>query len=164
VAAAVVAAGALVLAGRAAPASATTPTPTGYLIAGANGGVFGFGDAGYFGNVPTLLGAPVPSPVSAIAASADGQGYWVVQNDGAVSRFGDAGFFGSTLTDGVVPGAPVVGIAVTPDGKGYWLVGADGGVFTFGDAAYFGSLPAELATGGLTPAPPVSVVGLVFTH
>jgi hypothetical protein len=54
----------------------------------------------------------------------------------------------------------VVGITGTPTGKGYWLVGADGGVFTFGDAAYLGSLPAELATGGVTPTAAVSVVGL----
>jgi hypothetical protein len=141
-----------------------TADSAGYWLVGADGGVFAFGDARYFGNVPTLLGAPVPSPVTGIAATSDGQGYWVVQNDGAVSRFGDAGFFGSTLTDGVVPSAPVVGIVATPSAKGYWLVGADGGVFTFGDAGYFGSVPAELETGGITPTSPVSVAGLAFTR
>jgi len=126
--------------------------------------VFAFGDAGYFGNVPELLGVPAPTPIVGIAATPDGGGYWIVQNDGAVSRFGDAGFFGSTLTTGVVPSSPVVGLVPTPDAKGYWLVASDGGVFTFGDAGYFGSLPAELATGGVTPASPVSVVGLAFTR
>ena len=139
---------------------AATPTGKGYWLVGADGGVFAFGDAGYFGNVATLLGAPAPSPIVGMAATPDGGGYWVVRNDGAVSRFGDAGFFGSTLTTGIVPTAPVVGIVATPDAKGYWLVGGDGGVFTFGDAGYFGSLPAELATGGVTLASPVSVVGL----
>ena len=80
-----------------------------------------------------------------------------------MSRFGDAGFFGSTLTTGIVPAAPVTGIVATADAKGYWLFGADGGVLTFGDAGYFGSVPAELATAGVTPTSPVTVVGLAAT-
>jgi hypothetical protein len=143
---------------------AGTTDSNGYWLVGADGGVFAFGDAGYFGNVPALLGTPAPAPIVGIAATSTGKGYWVVENDGAVSRFGDAGFFGSTLTTGVVPTAPVVGIVVTPDAKGYWLVGADGGVFTFGDAAYFGSVPAELSTGGVSPTTAVTVVGMAFSH
>ena len=87
---------------------------------------------------PNLLGAPAPSPIVGMAASADSGGYWVVQNDGAVSRFGDAVFFGSTLTTGVVPTAPIVGIT--------------------------GSVPAELGSGGVTPTTPLAVVGLAASR
>ena len=125
--------------------------------------MFAFGDAGYFGNVPSLLGGPAPAPIVGIAATPDGQGYWIARNDGAVSRFGDAGFFGSALTLGFVPTAPVVGITATPDGKGYWLVASDGGVFTFGDAGFFGtSGDARRRWRRLTT--PVSVVGLASSH
>jgi hypothetical protein len=106
----------------------------GYWLSAADGGVFAFGNAPFWGS---MGGKPLDRPVVGMAATSDGRGYWLVAADGAVFAFGDAGFFGSM--GGRPLSAPVVGMAPTPDGGGYWLVASDGGVFAFGDAAYFGS-------------------------
>ncbi len=115
--------------------SSPSSSGTGYWIVGADGGIFSFGNAGFFGSAAqqTLGGCIV-----GMATTPDGQGYWLVGADGGVLAWGDAGFFGSM--GGKTLNAPVVGIAATPDGKGYWLVASDGGVFSFGDAVFYGSM------------------------
>ncbi|MDE3205091.1 MAG: hypothetical protein KGQ66_12850, partial [Acidobacteriota bacterium] len=122
---------------------AAVPRP-GYRLVGSDGGLFSFGDAGFFGSTG---GVHLAAPIVGAAASPDGRGYWLVGSDGGVFSFGDAGFFGST--GGVHLAAPIVGMAASPDGRGYWLVGSDGGVFSFGDAGFFGS------TGGVHLAAPI---------
>jgi N-acetylmuramoyl-L-alanine amidase len=107
----------------------------GYWQVGADGGVFCFGSAGFFGS---LGGKQLNAPVVGMAATKSNQGYWMVAADGGVFCFGDAGFFGST--GGMKLNAPIVGMARTPSGGGYWLVASDGGVFCFGDAKFYGSL------------------------
>ena len=72
---------------------APTPSGGGYWLAGADGSVLAFGDAGSFGS---LAGGPVPNPVVAL----DGRrptvgGYWMLTAEGGVFTFGSAGFFGS---------------------------------------------------------------------
>ena len=116
---------------------ASTPDGHGYWLVAADGGVFRFGDAGFFGSLGAVH---LNQPVVGMASTPDGHGYWLVAADGGVFRFGDAGFFGSL--GAVHLNQPVVGMASTPDGHGYWLVAADGGVFRFGDAGFFGSLGA----------------------
>jgi hypothetical protein len=114
------------------------PGPYGYNMTAADGGVFNFGDAGFFGS---MGGMHLNAPVVGMASTADRGGYNLVASDGGVFSFGDAGFYGS---EGGQPlNAPVVGMAPTPSGKGYWLVAADGGVFSFGDAGFFGSLAGQ---------------------
>lgn len=117
---------------------------SGYQVAGADGDIVNFGDAGFFGSIPTAS-PPInlAKPVVGVAATPSGQGYWLVAADGGVFTFGDAGFFGSIpgLSPPITLAKPVVGMAATPKGEGYWLVAADGGVFTFGDAVFFGSVP-----------------------
>ncbi len=110
---------------------AATPTGSGYWIAGADGGVFAFGDAPDLGRPQGSLNQPVVG----IAGTPSGQGYWLVAADGGVFTFGDAPFRGRP--EGSL-NQPVVGMAGTPSGQGYWLVAADGGVFTFGDAPFRG--------------------------
>lgn len=119
------------------PVVAMAPTATGhgYWLAAADGGVWSYGDAAFYGS---LGGVALNKPIVSIASTPDGKGYWLVGADGGVFPFGDAAFYGS-LGD-VSLNKPIVGMASTPDGKGYWLVGADGGVFSFGDAAFYGSL------------------------
>jgi hypothetical protein len=112
--------------------------PYGYHLAAADGGVFSFGDAGFFGSQG---GQHLNAPVVGMASTADRGGYNLVASDGGVFSFGDAGFFGSQ--GGKPLKAPVVGMAPTPSGKGYWLVAADGGVFSFGDAGFYGSLGGQ---------------------
>ena len=99
-----------------------------------DGGIFAYGDAGFFGSAGAL---PLRAPIVGMTAAPGGHGYWLVAADGGVFAYGDAGFFGSAGS--LRLNAPVVGMAATPDGGGYWLVAADGGIFSYGDAGFFGS-------------------------
>ena len=98
-----------------APAS---PAGLGYWLVASDGGIFNYGDAGFFGSAG---GTPLNKPIVGMAPTPDGKGYWLVASDGGVFSYGDATFYGST--GGMKLNAPIVGIAATPDGKGYWLVG-----------------------------------------
>ena len=111
------------------------PPARGYWMAAADGGIFAFGDAGFFGSTG---GIPLHKPIVGMAATPSGKGYWLAASDGGIFAFGDAGFFGST--GGIPLHRPIVGMAATPSGKGYWLAASDGGIFAFGDAGFFGSV------------------------
>ncbi len=106
----------------------------GALLVGADGGIFAFCSAQFYGS---MGGHPLNQPIVGIAATPDGQGYWLVASDGGIFSFGDASFYGSM--GGLPLNKPIVGMASTPDGKGYWLVASDGGIFSFGDATFAGS-------------------------
>ena len=122
----------------------------GYWTVAADGGVFAFGDAPFYGSEGAK---PLNKPIVGMAATPDAEGYWLVAADGGIFAFGDAGFYGSTGR--VALASPVIGMAATPDAQGYWLVAADGGVFAFGDARYFGSEAGR--------ARPVPIVGMAGT-
>jgi len=64
----------------------------GYALAAADGGVFAFGDAGFFGSAASHR---LSQPIDAIQATPTGKGYWLKAKDGGVFTFGDAVFFGS---------------------------------------------------------------------
>jgi hypothetical protein len=131
------------------PTIAAGEAPEGYHLFARDGGVFAFGDAGFFGS---MGGAHLDAGVVAGAPDGATAGYWEASADGGVFAFG-APFAGSM--GGRPLAAPIVGMAGSPDGGGYWLVAADGGVFAFGDAGFFGS------TGGTRLAAPV--VGMAVT-
>ena len=99
-------------------------------MVGADGGVFSFGDAAFYGSTG---GMRLNAPVIGMAPTPIGKGYWLVAWDGGVFSFGDARFYGST--GGMRLNRPSSAWRATPTGKGYWLVASDGGVFSFGDAA-----------------------------
>ncbi|HVA09837.1 MAG TPA: G1 family glutamic endopeptidase [Acidimicrobiales bacterium] len=108
----------------------------GYWLVASDGGIFTFGDAGYYGSTG---GITLNKPIVGMAPTPDGKGYWLVASDGGIFTFGDAGYYGSE------PGAGVavdntVGIAASPSGDGYWMEGSDGRVSAFGDAGPEGSL------------------------
>ncbi|MDA8267891.1 MAG: PQQ-binding-like beta-propeller repeat protein, partial [Actinomycetota bacterium] len=109
----------------------------GYSLVATDGGIFTYGDQGYFGS---MGGHPLARPIVGMAATPDGQGYWLVAADGGIFSFGNAAYYGST--GAMHLNQPIVGMAPTPDGQGYWLVAADGGIFSFGNAAYYGSTGA----------------------
>jgi YVTN family beta-propeller protein len=111
-----------------------SPATQPYWLAASDGGIFAFGDAGFFGSEG---GQHLNKPIVGMAPTPGGKGYWLVASDGGIFNFGDAGFFGSTGAAHL--NEPIVGMAPTPDGNGYWLVASDGGVFNFGDAGFFGS-------------------------
>jgi hypothetical protein len=129
---------------------AATPDGGGYWEVASDGGIFAFGDAGFYGSEG---GHRLDGPIVGMAATPSGHGYWLVGSDGGIFSFGDAAFRGST--GGLGLNRPIVGMAATPSGHGYWLVGSDGGIFSFGDAAFWGS------TGSLQLAKPV--VGMAAT-
>ncbi|HET7522760.1 MAG TPA: N-acetylmuramoyl-L-alanine amidase, partial [Acidimicrobiales bacterium] len=66
---------------------AATPSGGGYWLVARDGGVFTFGNAGFYGSGG---GSPLPAPAIGIVASRDGGGYWIVLGNGQVRAFGDA--------------------------------------------------------------------------
>ena len=92
----------------------------GYWLVASDGGIFSFG-AGFYGSAGSLH---LVSPVTGMAASADGQGYWLVAEDGGVFTYGDASYHGSVPGQGIVGQPSVVGMTATPSGQGYWLTGS----------------------------------------
>jgi hypothetical protein len=122
-----------------------SPTGNGYWMVAGDGGIFAFGDAGFFGSTGAFR---LNQPIVGMAAAPSGKGYWLVASDGGIFAFGDAPFHGSTGSFRL--NRPIVGMASTPSGKGYWLVASDGGIFAFGDAPFFGS------TGSFSLVSPIS--------
>ncbi len=82
------------------PTTTTTTVPTppgpsvngGYWTDASDGGIFAFGDAGFFGS---MGGTHLNKPMVGMAATPDAQGYWEVASDGGIFSFGDAHFYGS---------------------------------------------------------------------
>ena len=74
---------------------APTPDGRGYWVVTSKGGVFGFGDAHFYGSRGTVH---LNQPIVGMAATPDGRGYWVVTSKGGVFGFGDAHFYGSLGT------------------------------------------------------------------
>ncbi len=131
-------------------AVARTPTALGGWVASADGGVYTYGDARFYGS---MGGVKLNQPVVGIAATPTGRGYWLVARDGGIFSFGDARFFGST--GNIRLNKPIVAMSASPTGRGYWFVASDGGIFSYGDTRFFGS------TGGAPPGFPV--VGMAAT-
>jgi len=124
-----------------------TYLPSGYDLAGSDGGVFVFPvgqSAGFYGSLPGL-GVKVNNVVGIVPTN-NFTGYNLVGSDGGVFVFPvgqSAGFYGSLPGLGVSVNN-VVGIVPTNNYRGYDLVGSDGGVFVFPvgqSAGFFGSLP-----------------------
>ncbi|HWD54840.1 MAG TPA: CSLREA domain-containing protein [Acidimicrobiales bacterium] len=123
----------------------------GYWMVAADGGIFNFANAGFYGS---MGGTQLNSPIVGMAPTADGMGYWEVASDGGIFAFGDAVYYGSMGSQHL--NKPIVGMAATPDGGGYWEVASDGGIFAFGDASFFGSagsIPLNKPVVGMSAAP-----------
>jgi Cu/Zn superoxide dismutase len=78
-----------------------------YWTAASDGGVFAHGDAGFHGS---SAGAPLNSPIVAMAVAPDRLGYYLAAADGGVFAHGGAKFAGSAA--GSKLNAPVVAMAV----------------------------------------------------
>src|SRR5581483_11039628 len=100
---------------------AATPDGGGYWLVAADGGIFSFDDATFFGSTGALR---LAQPVVGVATTQSGQGYWLVAADGGVFTFGDATFQGSGARQ---TSAPVTGLVRLYDDT-YVLVEANGGV------------------------------------
>ncbi|MHB1986738.1 MAG: hypothetical protein ACYCSF_01950 [Acidimicrobiales bacterium] len=133
-------------------ASCPTPSsPSGYRVIGAGGSVYGFGGAGFCGDLASQI---LPRDVAGIASTPNGGGYWLALRDGSVYAFGNAVSYGDLRGGGwsggsadASPGAPIVGIAPSRDGKGYFILAGDGSVYGFGDARYQGAPGRYQASG-----------------
>jgi hypothetical protein len=75
---------------------------------GADGGIFDYGNAGFFGSAGSLR---LNKPVVGMAAAPDAGGYWLVASDGGIFNYGDAHFYGSTGS--LVLNKPIVGMSST---------------------------------------------------
>ena len=117
---------------------AATPDGKGYWLVAADGGIFSFGDAQFYGSTGAIA---LNEPIVAMAATPDGKGYWLVAADGGIFTFGDARFFGSWAADDLPD--PVVGIVASPDGGGYTVSTANGVVLALGDGQTYGGLTLE---------------------
>ena len=99
----------------------TPPAPrgptSGYWLVAADGGIFTFGNAGFFGSEGATH---LNSPIVGMTSTPDGGGYWLVAADGGIFTFGNAGFFGSEGATHL--NSPIVGMTSTPDGgaTGWW--------------------------------------------
>jgi hypothetical protein len=69
-----------------------TPSGKGYWLVSADGSVFAFGDAGYYGS---MIGKHVNAEIVQMIATPTGHGYWLLARDGGIFTFGDAKFLGS---------------------------------------------------------------------
>src|SRR5207302_1542060 len=89
-----------------------TATASGYWMVATDGGIFAFGDAGFFGSTGSIR---LNRPIVGMAPTPTGQGYWMVARDGGIFDFGDAAFFGAVpgLVTGASAAIPKVGMAVS---------------------------------------------------
>ncbi len=154
--------------------AASTSSGAGYLMLAADGGVFAFGDAIFYGSVQGIvddtLGAGhlaadyLSAPVVTLGTT--DAGYWLVAADGAVFPFGDASYYGShqdivntdnqltgiarawTITPPVAAGkplardtldAPIISLVPSADYDGYIMLASDGGIFSYGNTRFVGS-------------------------
>jgi hypothetical protein len=119
---------------------ASTPDGKGYWLVAADGGVFSFGDAHFYGSTGNIT---LNRPIVGMAVAPNGDGYWFTAADGGVFAFGDAPFYGSL---GNIPQSrPIVAMTATANGRGYWFTNSNGAVTAYGDATYWGSAPQVIA-------------------
>ncbi len=99
-------------------AFARTPSARGGWIVAADGGVFAYGDAGYYGS---MGGIRLNQPIVGMASTPTGRGYWLVARDGGIFSFGDARFYGST--GAIRLNRPILAMTSSPTGDGLLVRG-----------------------------------------
>ena len=72
---------------------APTKDGKGYWLVASDGGIFAFGDAGFFGSTGAIT---LNRPIVGMSVDLTGDGYWLVASDGGIFAFGSAPFLGST--------------------------------------------------------------------
>jgi uncharacterized delta-60 repeat protein len=116
------------------PATPPTTTPdhhsasrrSGYWMVGADGTVYRFGDAAWYGNAAVGSAEAVD-----IEPSPSGAGYWVVDDSGRVFPFGDASRFGNLDASLLRAGEKVTSLSAREPGAGYLVFTSKGRVFAF---------------------------------
>jgi hypothetical protein len=135
-----------------APPSSTPTNPAtaprgggrnGYWVVDADGRVFGFGDAGSFGDAHPAPGTEAVD----LEPTPSGNGYWVVDSGGGIQAFGDAILQPARGGAALPAGERATSLSATPGGTGYWVFTNKGRVLTYGDAVSYGDL-AKVALNG----------------
>ncbi|MGH9298370.1 MAG: hypothetical protein ACRDZT_00460, partial [Acidimicrobiales bacterium] len=125
---------------------AVTPTGGGYWLVAADGGVFSYGNARFYGSLGGKIHTAAHDIVS-IVATVDGKGYWLGDRSGALTPFGDAPHLPSLNPLDVSSGRPpIVGLAVLHDQMGAWVVNSAGTVFHLGQSHLYGGISSDLLT------------------
>ena len=83
---------------------APTPSGNGYWLVAPDGGIFTFGDAGFYGSTGNIR---LNEPIVGMASTTDGKGYWFAASDGGVFSYGSAPFDGSLGGTGVTDAAGI---------------------------------------------------------
>ena len=118
---------------------AATPDGGGYWLVAADGGIFSYGDATFYGSTGSMV---LNKPIIGMITGPAGAGYFLVASDGGIFSFGTAPFYGSL--GGLPIKHPIVAAAATPTDNGYWFTDTAGLVSNFGSADYYGSAPPNL--------------------
>ena len=120
-------------------------------MAASDGGIFAFGDAGFFGSTGAIK---LAKRIQQMAATPSGKGYWMVAGDGGIFSFGDASFYGSAVDGGAEK--RIVDIAPSATGKGYYITASNGAVFAYGDAKFYGGAEGQKLAHGIIAMVPIN--------
>ncbi|MEO1064442.1 MAG: hypothetical protein AAFZ07_23730 [Actinomycetota bacterium] len=144
-------------------AMAPTAADDGYYLFAADGGVFAYGTAPFFGSIPGVLepGTQLNAPI--VGAVPSPAGYGLVATDGGLFAFGAVNFLGS-LGSVTNLDAPIAGLALAGDASSYVLADGDGRLYPFGDH-YLCDYVVSTCDSGLNPpsADFAAIVGLSNT-
>jgi len=136
---------------------ATATPAAGYWLGGADGGVFAFGDAPFYGSGVTVAGAcayhQLPGVLhagavcSGLAPTPSGNGYWLLNSFGFPVGFGQASEYpleGCTSSGPGVSGFALMwtGMTSSATGYGFLIARSDGAVSGCGDGIPAGGLIA----------------------
>ena len=125
----------------AAAAPAVQRAGQGYWLVAADGGIFTFGDAPFYGSLGgTRLNAPIVggSPTTAR------DGYWLLGQDGGIFSFGNAPFEDAAFVDAV---------GMTGGTNGYAIVDRTGGITNLGGARTYPNGPSLAPAASFVPGP-----------
>jgi L,D-peptidoglycan transpeptidase YkuD (ErfK/YbiS/YcfS/YnhG family) len=75
---------------------AATPSGNGYWLVAADGGIFSYGGASFWGSTGSIR---LNQPIDGMAPASGAGGYWLVAADGGIFNYGSATFDGSATAD-----------------------------------------------------------------
>jgi hypothetical protein len=126
------------------PVIGITGAGTGYRMDTADGSIYTFGGAKFYGSTS---GHPLNQPIVGMQPTPDGKGYWLVASDGGIFTFGDARFYGSlggsTLARPLVASASMLNYGLTSSQIAAWYkvnMCEEGGRWNVDGPVYSGGL------------------------